>query len=107
MYFEKSRITATLQHWPASEVPPPRHRMGAPIFPGDRDRGDNIVHIAGQHHSDRHLPVVRPVGGIESAAAVVETDFAANLAAERIPERSPIDHGRLGGVGASGKLVRR
>ena len=30
MYFVKSRMTATLQHCPASEVPPPRHRIGAP-----------------------------------------------------------------------------
>lgn len=29
MYFEKSRMTATLQHWPAREVPPPRARSGA------------------------------------------------------------------------------
>src|SRR5207248_3943462 len=32
MYFEKSRTTATLQHWPASDVPPPRARIGAPCF---------------------------------------------------------------------------
>ena len=30
MYFEKSRTTATLQHWPARLVPPPRPRTGAP-----------------------------------------------------------------------------
>ena len=32
MYFEKSITTATLQHCPASEVPPPRARIGAPNF---------------------------------------------------------------------------
>ncbi len=32
MYFEKSRTTATLQHWPASDVPPPRARIGAPCL---------------------------------------------------------------------------
>ena len=30
MYFEKSMTTATLQHWPARLVPPPRERIGAP-----------------------------------------------------------------------------
>ena len=30
MYFDVSRTTATLQHWPAKLVPPPRARMGAP-----------------------------------------------------------------------------
>ena len=30
MYFEKSRTTATLQHWPARLVPPPRESTGAP-----------------------------------------------------------------------------
>ena len=30
MYLEKSSTTATLQHWPASEVPPPRQSRGAP-----------------------------------------------------------------------------
>ena len=30
MYFEKSRMTATLQHWPARLVPPPRGSTGAP-----------------------------------------------------------------------------
>ena len=30
MYFEKSRMTATLQHWPARLVPAPRDSTGAP-----------------------------------------------------------------------------
>ncbi len=30
MYFEKSRMTATLQHWPGMLVPPPRDSTAAP-----------------------------------------------------------------------------
>ncbi len=30
MWREKSKTTAWLQHWPASEVPPPRPSSGAP-----------------------------------------------------------------------------
>ena len=38
MYLEKSRMTATLVHWPASEVPPPRARMGASEAAAERRR---------------------------------------------------------------------
>ena len=38
MYFEKSMMTATLQHWPARLVPAPRGRIGAPLRGTPRSR---------------------------------------------------------------------
>ena len=42
----------------------------------ERDRGENIVGIAGKHYADGNLAVVGAVGGVERAGAAIETDFA-------------------------------
>ena len=46
------------------------------------DRGLNIVGIAREHDADGNLAVVRAVGGVESAGAAVETDFAFDRSAQ-------------------------
>ena len=80
MYFVKSSTTATLQHCPARLVPAPRGSTGAPYLPARRHGRDHVVGVARHDEADRHLAVVRAVGGVERAAAAVEADFAANLA---------------------------
>ena len=43
---------------------------------------DHIVERARQHHADRHLPIVRRVGGVRRARSGVETDFTRKRRAE-------------------------
>ena len=75
-YFEKSMTTATLQHWPARLVPPPRDEDRRAVIAADATVADHVVDRARDHHADRELAVVRAVGGIERAAAGVEADLA-------------------------------
>ena len=83
MYFEKSSTTATLQHCPASEVPAAAAEHGRAVLAADGDGGDYIVGIFGEDNADRDLAVVGTVGGVEGAAAVVEANLAAKMAAQR------------------------
>jgi hypothetical protein len=48
----------------------------------ERDRGQNIVGVAGEHDADGDLAVVGAVGGVEGAGAAVEADFTRDLSAE-------------------------
>ena len=90
---EKSSTTATLQHWPARTVPPPRVRTGAPCSRHDRDRRDDVVDGRGNDDADRHLAVVGGVGRVEGPAAGVEADLAADLAGEGARERGNVRPG--------------
>ncbi len=47
-----------------------------------RDRGHDIVRIARHHHTDRDLPIVRCIGGVQRAIPVGE----AHLAEYRLPQ---------------------
>ena len=47
----------------------------------ERDGGDDVIGVTGKNHADGHLAIVRAVGGIESAAAGIEADVAANILA--------------------------
>jgi hypothetical protein len=40
---------------------------------------DHVVDAARNHHADRHLTIVGGVGGVESPAAIVESDLAFDL----------------------------
>ena len=110
MYFVKSRTTATLQHCPASDVPPPRQRMGA--------LNSRQVAIAARTSSLSrgittpigNLAVIGGVGRVESAGAVVEADFAADAAAEGFGEIDGVCGGKFcdwdeGGLGSGGPNV--
>jgi hypothetical protein len=77
MYLEKSRMTAALQPWPASEVPAPRERMGASNWRQMGDGGDDVGFVARDDEADGDVAVVGGVGGVEGARAGVEADFAA------------------------------
>src|SRR6266550_613824 len=52
------------------------------IFASKGNGGDYVVVVAGKDYADRNLAVVGSVSGVEGASAVIETDFAANVAAE-------------------------
>ncbi len=66
-YLLQSSTTATLQHCPARLVPPPRARTGARA--GAHGDGRARCRRRARHDdADRHLPVVRRVGGVERAA---------------------------------------
>ncbi len=49
------------------------------ILARQRDGGDDVIDIAGKNYADRNLTIVGAVGGVQGAAAGVETDFAAYL----------------------------
>jgi hypothetical protein len=51
-------------------------------FAAEGNRGQDIVGIAGKNHANGHLAIIRPVGGIEGAAAVIEANVAANSRAQ-------------------------
>ena len=75
-YFEQSNTTATLQHWPARLVPPPRARMGAPKPAAGCDGRHHVVNRFGHDNADRHLTIVGAIGGVERARAGIETYFS-------------------------------
>ena len=102
MYFEKSRTTATLQHCPASEVPPPRAEERGAEFAAEGDGGDDVIVVAGKDDADWDLAIVRAVRGIQGAGAVVETDFALDLYLKRFFEAGGVDFRMLCGSGAGG-----
>jgi hypothetical protein len=55
---------------------------GCIVLAGDGDGGDDIIGISGNNHTDWNLPVIGSVGCIESTAAIIEADLAADLAAQ-------------------------
>ncbi len=82
-YFDQSSTTASLVHWPARLVPPPRESTGAAVLAADRYRLDGRVDGARDYHADRHLAEVRAVGRVGGAAASVEADLSVDPARER------------------------
>jgi hypothetical protein len=48
------------------------------------NRGENVIGIAGKYHADRNLAVVRAVGGVESAAAIVKANVSAYASAQSL-----------------------
>ena len=55
------------------------------------DRRVDVVDGPREDHADRHLAVVRGVGGVERARAVVEADLAANVVPQRGRQRRRVD----------------
>jgi hypothetical protein len=62
------------------------------------DRCDHIVCIAWQHDADWNLAVIRAVGGVECAAAVIETNFPANARTQSLSQAHGIHSRRLGNL---------
>ncbi len=64
------------------------------------NRGKNVFFIAGNYDADWNLAIIGAVGGVEGAAARVEADFSAKVAAERGFERGALElRGVSGGWG--------
>jgi hypothetical protein len=55
------------------------------------DGGENVFFVTGNYDADRDLAVVRAVGRVEGAAARVETDFSAKMAAKRSFKRGRVE----------------
>ena len=52
--------------------------------------GKNVFLVARNYDSDGDLPVIGPVGGVESATARVKADLSTKVAAERSFERGSV-----------------
>ena len=64
---------------------------GRAVLSRGRHRLDHVAQRARDHHSDGHLAIVRGVGRVERAAAVVEAHLAAQPGLER-PLQGPRVH---------------
>jgi len=71
------------------------------MFAAKGNRGNDVFDVARNDDADGDLAVVGGVHGVEGAAAAVETDFAAQMAAQGCVEGVGVDGGRFG---RSGKL---
>ena len=91
-YFEQSITTATLTAWPLSEVAPPRASTGTSLARAKAQGLDDVLDAARQHDADRHLTVVRGVGGVRGAHASVEAHFACYGETQRSIESLIVDH---------------
>ena len=70
------------------------------MFAAKGDGSDDVFFVARDDDADRNLAIVRAIGGVESAAAGVEADFSAKMAAEGGFEDSGIElSGRLREMG--------
>src|SRR5256712_12593508 len=78
---------------------------GRAEFPRQRNSRDYIISVAGQHDSDWHLTIIRPVSGVERAAARVEAHFAAKMPAQCRFEPSRIYLSSLSCMGEFGKVL--
>ena len=68
------------------------------ILARERDRGDDVVGVAGKNYADGDLAIVGSVGGVEGAAAGIETDVAAQLTPQSLFQRDHVHHRGPGGV---------
>ena len=57
-----------------------KHRRAMITAKGNR--GEDIVISLGKHDADRHLAIIGTVGRVKRSAAVIETDFAGDVAAQ-------------------------
>jgi hypothetical protein len=74
-------------------------KNGRAEFPRDGNRSDNVVSIARKDNPYGDLAIIRTVGGIEGATAVVEADFTADRALQSGLQSNRVHGRRLGGSG--------
>src|SRR5207249_9349373 len=55
--------------------PRPSGKNGSAVLPARRHCCDHICVIAGHHHADGNLSVIRPVRGVKRSAAAIESHF--------------------------------
>jgi hypothetical protein len=61
------------------------------VIAADADRSENIFFVTRNYDSDGNLAIVRSVGGVDSAAALIEANFSAKVAAERGFKRGVVE----------------
>src|SRR5436190_1160587 len=61
------------------------------VLAGHGHRGYDVVGVARHDHADRHLPVVRGVGGIQRARPVVEPHLALDRTAQFLREQRGVN----------------
>ena len=59
-------------------------QQGRAEFAANGNCGQHVVDVVGKNHADGDLTIVRAVGGVEGAAAVVKANFAANARAQSL-----------------------
>jgi hypothetical protein len=60
----------------------------------ESNRGQYVFFVARNYDADRDLPIIGPVGGIESTTAGIEANLSPKMAAERSFKRDGIElHG--------------
>ena len=87
---EHQRHVAAL---PGQRGPAAAAKERSAVFARQRDCGDDVIGVARKNHADRDLAIVGAVGGIEGAAAGIETDVAADMAAQGLFQRGRIHQG--------------
>jgi hypothetical protein len=53
------------------------------VIAADGDGSENILFVTRNYDADWNLAVVGSVGGVDSATALIEANFAAKVAAQR------------------------
>jgi hypothetical protein len=66
------------------------------MFAAQSNRGQHVFFVARNYDTNRDLPVIGAVGSVESTATGVETDFSAEVAAERGLERTGVESREMG-----------
>ena len=82
MYFEKSRMTADVAALAGERGSAAAGEKRSMMLAAEGDGGDDIFFVARDDDADWDLAIVGAIGGVEGAAAGVETDFSAKMAAE-------------------------
>ncbi len=103
MYFDQSITMATLQHWPARLVPPPRDSTGAPNFRAGSNRLHHILFRLRNHDADWYLAIVGGVHRIHCLAARVKAHLAFDVPSQLAsrPATSTVPAERQSGCGNS------
>ncbi len=55
---------------------------GRAMAPRGQDNLGDVLHIARDHDADRHLAIVRTIGRVKRATAIIKADFAADFGAQ-------------------------
>ena len=76
-------------------------------FAANGKRRDYIIQITGNYDSDGYLAVARTVGGVERAAAIIETHFPANVSAQSICEGTRVHDYGFGRTSAGREVFLR
>jgi hypothetical protein len=90
MYFEKSRMTAALQHCASAA-----RQQRSVVVTTQGNGSKHVLLVARNYDTDRHLAVVRSVGCVKGAATRVKANFSAKVAAKGSLERGGVELRRI------------